>query len=416
MLVEVKVPQLSESVSEATLVSWHKKEGEFVTRDENLIDIETDKVVLETPAPESGVLKSIKKANGSSVTSNELIAVIDTDAKAAAGAPAAAAAKPAPTTEAPVAPAPAAAAAPVVALPAARKMMADQGVDPASVAGTGRGGRVTKGDVIAALETKPAVLAPAAPAKPATPAAPAPRVQLAASLTGRPEQRVPMSRLRQRVAERLVQSQSTAAILTTFNEVNMQPVIDLRNRYKERFEKEHGVKLGFMSFFVKAAVHALKKYPVVNASIDGPDIVYHGYFDIGIAVGSPRGLVVPILRDADQKSLADIEKDITDFGQRAGEGKLSIEELTGGTFSISNGGVFGSMLSTPIINPPQSAILGVHATKERPVAENGHVVIRPINYLALSYDHRIIDGREAVLSLVAMKEALEDPARMLLDL
>jgi 2-oxoglutarate dehydrogenase E2 component (dihydrolipoamide succinyltransferase) len=416
MLVEVKVPQLSESVSEATLVSWHKKEGEFVTRDENLIDIETDKVVLETPAPESGVLKSIKKANGSSVTSNELIAVIDTDAKAAAGAPAAAAAKPAPTTEAPVAPAPAAAAAPVVALPAARKMMADQGVDPASVAGTGRGGRVTKGDVIAALETKLAAPAPAAPAKPATPAALVPMVQLAASLTGRPEQRVPMSRLRQRVAERLVQSQSTAAILTTFNEVNMQPVIDLRNRYKERFEKEHGVKLGFMSFFVKAAVHALKKYPVVNASIDGPDIVYHGYFDIGIAVGSPRGLVVPILRDADQKSLADIEKDITDFGQRAGEGKLSIEELTGGTFSISNGGVFGSMLSTPIINPPQSAILGVHATKERPVAENGHVVIRPINYLALSYDHRIIDGREAVLSLVAMKEALEDPARMLLDL
>jgi 2-oxoglutarate dehydrogenase E2 component (dihydrolipoamide succinyltransferase) len=415
MLIEVKVPQLSESVSEATLVSWHKKEGEFVTRDENLIDIETDKVVLETPAPESGVLKSIKKANGSAVTSNEVIAVIDTDAKAAAGAPAAAAAKPAPAA-ALVAPAGAAAAAPALALPAARKMMADQGVDPASVEGTGRGGRVTKGDVIAALETKLAVPAPAAPAKPATPAAPVPMVQLAASLTGRPEQRVPMSRLRQRVAERLVQSQSTAAILTTFNEVNMQPVIDLRNRYKERFEKEHGVKLGFMSFFVKAAVHALKKYPVVNASIDGSDIVYHGYFDIGIAVGSPRGLVVPILRDADQKSLAAIEKDIADFGKRAGEGKLSIEELTGGTFSISNGGVFGSMLSTPIINPPQSAILGVHATKERPVVENGQIVIRPINYLALSYDHRIIDGREAVLSLVAIKEALEDPARMLLDL
>ena len=418
MLIEVKVPQLSESVSEATLVSWHKKEGEFVTRDENLIDIETDKVVLETPAPESGVLKSIKKANGSAVTSNELIAVIDTDAKAAAGAPAAAApgataAKPAPAA-ALVAPARAAAAA--SALPAARKMMADQGVDPASVEGTGRGGRVTKGDVIAALETKPAAPAPAAPAKPVTPAAPVPMVQLAVSLTGRPEQRVPMSRLRQRVAERLVQSQSTAAILTTFNEVNMQAVIDLRNRYKERFEKEHGVKLGFMSFFVKAAVHALKKYPVVNASIDGSDIVYHGYFDIGIAVGSPRGLVVPILRDADQKSLAAIEKDIADFGKRAGEGKLSIEELTGGTFSISNGGVFGSMLSTPIINPPQSAILGVHATKERPVVENGQIVIRPINYLALSYDHRIIDGREAVLSLVAMKEALEDPARMLLDL
>jgi 2-oxoglutarate dehydrogenase E2 component (dihydrolipoamide succinyltransferase) len=424
MLVEVKVPQLSESVSEATLVSWHKKEGEFVTRDENLIDIETDKVVLETPAPESGVLKSIKKANGTSVTSNELIAVIDTDAKPAAGTPAAAETKPAPApaAAAPAAPAAAtataAAAAPII-MPAARKMMADQGVDPASVEGTGRGGRVTKGDVIAALEAKPVVPSPAVPAKPATPAkssAPAPMVQLSTSLSGRPEQRVPMSRLRQRVAERLVQSQSTAAILTTFNEVNMQAVIDLRNRYKDRFEKEHGVKLGFMSFFVKAAVHALKKYPVVNASIDGADIVYHGYFDIGIAVGSPRGLVVPILRDADQKSLAGIEKDIADFGKRAGEGKLTIEELTGGTFSISNGGVFGSMLSTPIINPPQSAILGVHATKERPVAENGQVVIRPINYLALSYDHRIIDGREAVLSLVAMKEALEDPARMLLDL
>ncbi|MBP8295890.1 MAG: 2-oxoglutarate dehydrogenase complex dihydrolipoyllysine-residue succinyltransferase [Burkholderiales bacterium] len=423
MLVEVKVPQLSESVSEATLVSWHKKAGEFVNRDENLIDIETDKVVLETPAPESGVLKSIAKPNGSSVTSNELIAIIDTDAKPAAGNSAAAtpaAREAVPAAAAPPAPAPAGAAA--AALPAARKMLAEQRVDPASVEGTGRGGRVTKGDVLAALDTKPAAamaaMAPAggkAPAQ-AAPLAPPPMAQLSASLSGRPEQRVPMSRLRQRVAERLVQSQATAAILTTFNEVNMQPVIDLRNRYKERFEKEHGVKLGFMSFFVKAAVHALKKYPVVNASIDGADIVYHGYFDIGIAVGSPRGLVVPILRDADQKSLAAIEKDIADFGKRAGEGKLTIEELTGGTFSISNGGVFGSMLSTPIINPPQSAILGVHATKDRPVAENGQVVIRPMNYLALSYDHRIIDGREAVLALVAMKEALEDPARMLLEL
>ena len=436
MLVEVKVPQLSESVSEATLVSWHKKEGDFVARDENLIDIETDKVVLETPAPEAGVIQSIKKPNGSSVTSNELIAVIDTDAKKPAGAaalaaqpakdvakPAAGAAANAPPAAAPptVASAPAAPAsrsAAAGALPAARKMMAEQGVDPSSIEGTGRGGRVTKGDVIAAAETKPAaqqapshtpVPAPAPQAKP--PSAPMP-----ASLGARPEQRVPMSRLRQRVAERLVQSQATAAILTTFNEVNMQPVIDLRNRYKERFEKEHGVKLGFMSFFVKACVHALKRYPVVNASIDGADIVYHGYFDIGIAVGSPRGLVVPILRDADRKSLAEIEKNIADFGQRAGAGKLTLEELTGGTFSISNGGVFGSMLSTPIINPPQSAILGVHATKERPVVENGQIVIRPINYLALSYDHRIIDGREAVLSLVAMKEALEDPARMLLDL
>ena len=308
--------------------------------------------------------------------------------------------------------------------------MTEAGIDPASVDGSGRGGRITKGDVLAA-QSSPAARAPSAPQQPAGqpaqqlagkpaqqagPSAPMPQVPLPSNLQGRPEQRVPMSRLRQRVAERLVQSQSTAAILTTFNEVNMQPVIDLRNRYKERFEKEHGVKLGFMSFFVKAAVHALKKYPVVNASIDGTDIVYHGYFDIGIAVGSPRGLVVPILRDADQKSLAQIEKDIADFGKRAGEGKLTIEELTGGTFSISNGGVFGSMLSTPIINPPQSAILGVHATKERPVVENGQVVVRPINYLALSYDHRTIDGREAVLSLVAMKEALEDPARMLLDL
>ena len=436
MLVEVKVPQLSESISEATLVSWHKKEGDIVARDENLIDIETDKVVLETPAPDAGVIKSIKKPNGASVTSGELIAVIDTDARAAvpqkdaatdAGSgkadvksttsAAASAAAPAKS-----APAQVQAAQMTGALPAARKMMAEASIDPASVEGSGRGGRITKGDVLAA-QSSPGARAPSAPQQPAgqpaqqtRPSTPMPQAPLPLNLQGRPEQRVPMSRLRQRVAERLVQSQSTAAILTTFNEVNMQPVIDLRNRYKERFEKEHGVKLGFMSFFVKAAVHALKKFPVVNASIDGSDIVYHGYFDIGIAVGSPRGLVVPILRDADQKSLAQIEKDIADFGKRAGEGKLTIEELTGGTFSISNGGVFGSMLSTPIINPPQSAILGVHATKERPVVENGQVVVRPINYLALSYDHRIIDGREAVLSLVAMKEALEDPARILLDL
>ena len=471
MLVEVKVPQLSESVSEATLVSWHKKEGDAVARDENLIDIETDKVVLETPAPDAGVIKSIRKPNGTSVTSGEIIAVIDTDAKGAApqkdaggkdpskdaSKDAAGAGKPdvkaaasasAPAKSGPAQGGPAATqsaaggqiapneqasgqdAQSPGALPAARKMMTEAGIDPASVDGSGRGGRITKGDVLAA-QSSPDARAPSAPQQPAgqpaqqpagqpaqqaRPSAPMPPVPLPSNLQGRPEQRVPMSRLRQRVAERLVQSQSTAAILTTFNEVNMQPVIDLRNRYKERFEKEHGVKLGFMSFFVKAAVHALKKYPVVNASIDGTDIVYHGYFDIGIAVGSPRGLVVPILRDADQKSLAQIEKDIADFGKRAGDGKLTIEELTGGTFSISNGGVFGSMLSTPIINPPQSAILGVHATKERPVVENGQVVVRPINYLALSYDHRIIDGREAVLSLVAMKEALEDPARMLLDL
>jgi 2-oxoglutarate dehydrogenase E2 component (dihydrolipoamide succinyltransferase) len=409
MRIEVKVPQLPESVAEATLVSWHKKPGDAVARDENLIDVETDKVVLELPAPNAGVLVELVKPDGSTVTSNEVIAIIDTEGKGAAAVPAAP----------PVAEAKAAAAAPasappaasVVALPAARKMMGDTGIDPASVAGTGRGGRVTKGDVIAGVDAKAAP-----PATSSVKAPPPPAVPLPAALGSRPEQRVPMSRLRQRVAERLVQSQSAAAILTTFNEVNMQPVIDLRNKYKDRFEKEHGVKLGFMSFFVKAAVHALKKYPLVNASIDGNDIVYHGYYDIGIAVGSPRGLVVPILRDADQMSIADIEKQIAEYGKRAQDGKLTVEELTGGTYTISNGGVFGSMLSTPIINPPQSAILGVHATKDRAVVENGQVVVRPMNYLAQSYDHRIIDGREAVLSLVAIKEALEDPARLLLDL
>jgi len=416
MRIEVKVPQLPESVAEATLVNWHKRAGEAVKRDENLIDIETDKVVLELPAPGDGVLVEITRPDGSTVTSNDVIAVIDTDGKSdgVAGAKSAAAAV--------AAPAPAVAAAKpadsATALPAARKMMADQGVDAASVAGTGRGGRITKGDVAQAVTARAQPAAPAAqPAEPKPPAPkPAPAVPTNASRGARPEQRVPMSRLRARIAERLVQSQSTAAILTTFNEVNMQPVIDLRNRYKDRFEKEHGVKLGFMGFFVKAAVHALKKYPLVNASIDGADIVYHGYYDIGIAVGSPRGLVVPIIRDADQLSVADIEKVIADFGKRAQEGKLTVEELTGGTYTISNGGVFGSMLSTPIINPPQSAILGVHATRERAVVENGQVVVRPINYLAQSYDHRIIDGREAVLSLVAIKEALEDPARLLLDL
>jgi 2-oxoglutarate dehydrogenase E2 component (dihydrolipoamide succinyltransferase) len=404
MRVEVKVPQLPESVAEATLVAWHRKPGEAVKRDENLIDVETDKVVLELPAPADGVLVEVLKADGATVLGQEVIAVIDTEAQAAAATAVPAAT--ATATTAPAAPA-APAAAGATALPAARKLMAEHGVAPSAVEGTGRGGRITKGDVLAAAEAKVAV-APAAPAA-------APAVALPAALGARPEQRVPMSRLRLRVAERLVQSQSTAAILTTFNEVNMQPVMDLRNRYKDRFEKEHGVKLGFMSFFVKAAVAALKKYPVVNASVDGNDIVYHGYFDIGIAVGSPRGLVVPILRDADQMTFADVEKKIADFGKRAGEGKLALEELTGGTFSISNGGVFGSMLSTPIINPPQSAILGVHATKERAVVEHGQIVIRPMNYLALSYDHRIIDGREAVLSLVAMKEALEDPARLLLE-
>jgi len=404
-ITDVVVPQLSESVSEATLLTWKKQAGAAVEADEILIEIETDKVVLEVPAPASGVLAEIVEADGATVTSGQLIAKIDTAATAAAAPaaePKAEAAAPAAAAAAPAAAAPASSGSAGVASPAASKILSEKGVDAASVAGTGRDGRVTKADAQAAS---------AAPAKAAA-AAPAPTL----SLDGRPEQRVPMSRLRARIAERLLQSQQENAILTTFNEVNMQAVIDLRNKYKEKFEKEHGVKLGFMSFFVKAAVAALKKYPLINASIDGKDIIYHGYFDIGIAVGSPRGLVVPILRNADQLSLAEIEKTIADFGKRAAEGKLGIEEMTGGTFSISNGGVFGSMLSTPIINPPQSAILGVHATKERPVVEKGQIVIRPINYLALSYDHRIIDGREAVLGLVAMKDALEDPQRLLLDL
>jgi 2-oxoglutarate dehydrogenase E2 component (dihydrolipoamide succinyltransferase) len=417
MLIEVKVPQLSESVSEATLLSWHKKEGEAVKRDENLVDVETDKVVLELPAPADGVIVKIVKGDGSAVAAQEIIATIDTEAKASASPAAQASPPPAAVKPPPAVVHPTPATAPGEArqdarlMPSARKLVEEQGVDPSKITGSGRDGRITKADVMGAAARAPQ---PAA-ARPSLPPTPAP-VNVDKLLGGRPEQRVPMSRLRQRVAERLVQSQSTAAILTTFNEVNMQPVMDLRKKYQERFEKEHGVRLGFMSFFVKAAVYALKKYPVVNASIDGTDIIYHGYFDVGVAVGSPRGLVVPVLRDADRLSFADIEKKIGDFGKRAQEGKLTIEELTGGTFSISNGGVFGSMLSTPIINPPQSAILGVHATRERPVAENGQVVIRPMNYFAMSYDHRIIDGREAVLSLVAIKEALEDPARLLLDL
>jgi 2-oxoglutarate dehydrogenase E2 component (dihydrolipoamide succinyltransferase) len=394
-IIEVKVPQLSESVAEATLLDWHKKEGERVARDENLIDIETDKVVLELPAPADGVLVKILKKAKDSVGSGDVIAQIDTEGKAAAAAaPAQAPEKKEEKKEK---------AAPAV-MPAARKIAAEKGIDTSRVQGTGRDGRVTKGDV---LEAKPAKAALQQPAPP---------IDIEQLTSGRPEQRVPMSRLRQRVAERLVQSQSTAAILTTFNEVNMAPVMAMRKTYQERFEKEHGTRLGFMSFFVKSAVHALKRYPVVNASIDGTDIVYHGYFDVGVAVGSPRGLVVPILRDADRMSFAEIEKKIGDFGKRAQDGKLALEELTGGTFSISNGGVFGSMLSTPIINPPQSAILGVHATKERAVVENGQVVVRPMNYLALSYDHRIIDGREAVLFLVSIKEALEDPARLILEI
>ena len=429
-LHDVKVPQLSESVAEAALLQWKKQPGEAVAQDEILIEIETDKVVLEVPAPAAGVLTEHVKANGDMVISDEVIARIDTDAKAAA---APAAAKPAEPAK-PAGVTAGAQASNAAALPAAAKLMAESGVSVSQ--GTGKGGRITKGDVLAAqagqtaqASSKSNASAPAPVASSSTAAAaiPSPVTQSSlppvgatigpeAMLEGRPEQRVPMSRLRARVAERLLQSQASNAILTTFNEVNMAPVMALRKQYVDRFEKEHGVKLGFMSFFVKAAVAALKKYPVLNASVDGNDIVYHGYFDIGIAVGSPRGLVVPIIRNADQLTFAEIEKTISDFGVRAREGKITLEELTGGTFSISNGGVFGSMLSTPIINPPQSAILGIHATKDRPVVENGQVVIRPMNYLAMSYDHRIIDGREAVLGLVTMKDALEDPARLLLEI
>ena len=387
MKIEVKVPQLSESVSEASLLTWNKQVGEFVNEGESLIDVETDKVVLELPAIKSGVLIKIMKQSGEKVTSGEVIATLDTDAKptvAAASQPEAAQA----------------AKAGAAVMPAAKKIAAEKNIDTAAVSGSGRGGRVTKEDVLNVSD------------KAAAPEAKIPMPQAG----GRIEQRVPMTRIRQRIAERLLQSQQNAAILTTFNEVNMQPVIELRNRYKDAFEKKHGVKLGFTSFFVKAAVLALQKFPVVNASVDGTDVVYHGYFDIGVAIGSERGLVVPIIRDADKLSLADIEKQIADFAARGKDGKLTMEELTGGTFSITNGGIFGSMLSTPIINPPQSAILGIHATKDRPVAENGQVVIRPMNYLAVSYDHRIIDGREAVQFLMTIKEALEFPGRVMLDL
>ena len=414
-IVEVKVPQLSESVAEATMLQWKKKVGDSVAADEILIEIETDKVVLEVPAPSAGVLSEILVTDGGTVAAEQLIARIDTDGKVAAATPAAAQAKAAAPADAPVAQAsaPSSNSMAGVAMPAAAKLMADNNMAAGSVAGSGKDGRVTKGDVLSAVASPAAaaVIPTGVPTK-ALPAVSGPVVNLGE----RPEQRVPMTRLRARVAERLLQSQSTNAILTTFNEINMAPVMEMRKRMQERFEKEHGVKLGFMSFFVKAAVHALKKFPVLNASVDGNDIVYHGYFDIGIAVGSPRGLVVPILRNADQMSFADIEKKIAEFGVKARDGKLGIEEMTGGTFSISNGGTFGSMMSTPIINPPQSAILGVHATKDRAMVENGQVVVRPMNYFAMSYDHRIIDGREAVLGLVAMKEALEDPARLLFDI
>ncbi len=404
-IIEVQVPQLSESVAEGTLASWKKKVGEAVGRDEILIDIETDKVVLEVPAPAAGVLVEIIKSDGETVVSGELIAKIDTEAKAGAAAPAAEA----PKAAAPAAaPAPAAAAPAGTASPSARKILDEKGIAAADVAGTGRGGRVTKEDAVAAQPKTGPVAAPAA----AKAALPTPAVEIA--LGDRTEQRVPMTRLRARIAERLLQSQQTNAILTTFNEVNMGPIMALRKQYGEKFEKTHGVRLGFMGFFVKAACAALQKFPILNASVDGNDIVYHGFIDIGIAVGSPRGLVVPIIRNADQLSIAEIEKKIAEFGVKAKDGKISIEDLTGGTFSISNGGIFGSMMSTPIINPPQSAILGIHATKDRAMVENGQVVVRPMNYLAMSYDHRIIDGREAVLGLVTMKEALEDPSRLLL--
>ena len=421
-IVEVKVPQLSESVAEATLLQWKKKVGEAVAVDEILIDVETDKVVLEVPAPSAGVLVEIVAADGATVAADQLIARIDTTATASAAGPVSAAK---PATAAPVAATTASTSHAGVAMPAAAKLMADNQLAAGSIPGTGKDGRVTKGDVLTAVQggasgssvvaagvqSTSGVIPTGLPTK-VLPQVVAPNVDLGE----RPEQRVPMTRLRARVAERLLQSQSTNAILTTFNEINMAPVMEMRKRMQERFEKEHGVKLGFMSFFVKAAVHALKKFPVLNASVDGNDIVYHGYFDIGIAVGSPRGLVVPILRNADQMSFADIEKKIAEFGTKARDGKLGLEEMTGGTFSISNGGTFGSMMSTPIINPPQSAILGVHATKDRAMVENGQVVVRPMNYFAMSYDHRIIDGREAVLGLVAMKEALEDPARLLFDI
>ena len=407
---EIKIPKLSESVTEATLLQWHKKVGEYVERDENLIEIETDKVVLELPAPETGLLTEIIKGNGEKVSTGEVIAIIDTEATATiAPTPVSVAEQKPALPESRMENGKKSIEKAVVAMPAAARLLAERNMTAEQVTGTGKDGRVTKQDVLAAIEKKPLV----AQAQPSMRAVDMP-VNL--DLGDRPADRVPMSRVRARIAERLLHSQQTTATLTTFNEVNMQPVMDLRKRYREKFEEEHGVRLGFMSFFVKAAVAALKKFPVVNASIEGNDIVYHGYFDIGIAISAPRGLVVPILRNADQMSIADIERRIVEFGDLAKVGRLALEDLTGGTFSISNGGVYGSMLSTPIINPPQSAILGIHATRDRPVAENGQVVIRPMNYLALSYDHRLIDGREAVQALVVIKEGMEDPARLLLDI
>lgn len=394
MLIEIKVPQLSESVAQATLLAWHKKEGEFVTRDENLIDVETDKVVMELPATASGRVERIVKGDGATVVSDEVIGVINTDAKPSESRPEGAAAtdSKAITTAAPERVAAVVAREPMLS-PSARKLAEEHALAPETIPGTGRGGRVTREDVVNRLTAD----------APTTPA-----------VAARQDRRVPMTRLRARIAERLVEAQQTAAILTTFNEINMRPVMDLRTRYRESFEKEHGIKLGFTSFFVKACIAALKKFPVVNASVEGEDIVYHEYYDIGIAVGSPRGLVVPILRDADALGFAAIEKRVAEFGVKSKDGKLSLEEITGGTFSITNGGVFGSLMSTPILNPPQSAILGMHKIEERPIAENGQVVIRPMMYVALSYDHRLVDGEQAVTFLVRVKERIEDPARLLL--
>lgn len=411
--VQVKVPELSESVSEATLLEWKRKPGDIVAADEILIEIETDKVVLEVPSPAAGQLAEIRAQNGQTVVSGEVIAVIDTDASVSASA----------STDSSRAPSPAPVEETIAeprVMPSAAAVLAAAGIDAKTVIGTGPGNRITKVDALAAAEPpvqpQTAEPAPRAVLASRSAAAPAPAEPIAPDPYGRKEDRVPMTRLRRRVAERLVQSLAGSAQLTTFNEVDMSAVIALRARYKEKFERRHGIKLGFMSFFVKAAVYALEKFPVLNASIDGTDIIYHSYFDIGVAVGTERGLVVPVVRNADQKTFAEIELEIADFAKRAQAGKLLIEELSGGTFTVSNGGVFGSMLSTPIINPPQSAILGIHATKERPVVVNGEIVIRPMNYLALSYDHRLIDGREAVLGLGAMKAALEDPAVMLLDI
>ena len=422
MTVEVKVPSLPESVSDGTLVNWKKKPGEAVKRGENLVDLETDKVVLDIPAPADGVLGPILRQEGDIVTTGDVIATLEEGAVAQAAAPAAA---PAPTPVAAV-PAPAAPAAAFTAevdleglSPAVRRLAAEHGLDIGKIPGSGRSGRVTKADVLAFIEARksgaPAPVAAPAVAAPASAPVAAPAAPLAPDALGRLEQRVPMTRLRARIAERLLQAKNTTAMLTTFNEINMKPVMDLRNRYKDTFEKKHGVRLGFMGFFVKAVVEALKRFPAVNGSIDGNDIIYHGYYDIGVAVSSPRGLVVPILRDVDQMSLADIERTIGEFGKKAKEGTLTVEEMTGGTFTITNGGVFGSLMSTPILNPPQSGILGMHATKDRPVAENGQVVIRPMMYVAHSYDHRIIDGREAVTFLVTVKECIEDPARLILN-